>query len=66
MNQYNRSHKEQTPSIKTFNHNHWSKHHKMTPIINATINTATILHNMTLKWTIKQNTNIITQEIKNR
>ena len=64
MNQHHTGSDKQTPAKKILNKQHGGKHHKMSPVIDSAIHTATVLHEKLLKWTEKQNTNVVTQKEK--
>ena len=49
MNQYHERYKKQAPAEEIFNKQHRCEHHKMSPVIDSAIHTASVLHNACLK-----------------
>ena len=50
---------KQAPAVKILNKKHRRKHHEMSPIINAAIDTALIFHKSHLERAKKQDANVI-------
>lgn len=57
-------HKKQAPGEKTGDKEHGCVHHKMTPVEDAAVDTAAVIHNPALKRTEKENADQVTDIIK--
>ena len=65
VNQHHCGSEKQTPAEKVRNEEHRGKHHEMSPVINAAVDAAFILHNACLKRTKDQNTDRDRQQSDN-
>ena len=61
---YDTGSEKQAPAEKIAYEQHGRKHHKMPPVIDPAVDAAAVLHDLKLKRTVKQNADIIRQEIQ--
>jgi hypothetical protein len=55
---------KEAPAEEAANEQHGGKHHKMSPVVNAAIDAALVLHNKGLERAEQKDADIITEEVK--
>jgi hypothetical protein len=64
MEQNNTGGEKEAPAEKTANKQHGGKHHEMSPVIDAAIDAALVLHDKVLERAEQKDADIITEEVK--